>query len=285
MEGLGTWDGGRSAWRLASGASLWRARIITGCSPSRRTPPEARAYDAHAPSPDSSAAMQFFIDTASLDEIKEAHDMGVLDGVTTNPSLMRKEGAEDFREHIAKICDIVDGDVSAEIVSTTYDEMIAEGREVARIADNVVVKVPLILDGIKAIKTFSDEGIRTNCTLCFSPTQALVAAKAGASYISPFIGRLDDISSNGMELVRQIVQIYDTYGYDTEVLAASIRHPMHVVECAEAGADVATMPLDVIKKLIKHPLTDSGLEKFLSDWEAYQKATGQTEAAGANGQG
>ncbi|MEM1056209.1 MAG: fructose-6-phosphate aldolase [Bacteroidota bacterium] len=219
--------------------------------------------------------MKFFIDTASIDEITEANDMGVLDGVTTNPSLMRKEGAEDFQAHIAKICEIVDGDVSAEIVSTTYNEMVSEGREVAQIADNVVVKVPLILDGIKAIKTFSQEGIKTNCTLCFSPTQALIAAKAGATYISPFIGRLDDISSNGMELIRQIVDIYATYGYETEVLAASIRHPMHVVECAELGADVATMPLDVIKKLLKHPLTDNGLEKFLSDWAAYQEATGQ----------
>ncbi|OZC01732.1 fructose-6-phosphate aldolase [Rubricoccus marinus] len=220
--------------------------------------------------------MKFFIDTASIDEIKEAHDMGVLDGVTTNPSLMRKEGAEDFQAHIAKICDIVDGDVSAEIVSTTYDEMVAEGREVAKIASNVVVKVPLILDGIKTIKTLSDEGIKTNCTLCFSAPQALIAAKAGATYISPFIGRLDDISSNGLELIRQIVDVYSTYGYDTEVLAASIRHPMHVVECMELGADVATMPLDVIKKLLKHPLTDSGLEKFLADWEEYQKATGQS---------
>ena len=219
--------------------------------------------------------MKFFIDTASLDEIREAHDMGVLDGVTTNPSLMRKEGAEDFHAHIKAICDLVPGDVSAEIVSTTYDEMIEEGREVAAIADNVVVKVPLILDGIKAIKTFSEEGIKTNCTLCFSMPQAIIAAKAGATYISPFIGRLDDISSNGMELIRQIVDAYATYGYETEVLAASIRHPMHVVECAELGADVATMPLGVIKKLLKHPLTDNGLEKFLSDWEAYQKATGQ----------
>ena len=219
--------------------------------------------------------MKFFIDTASLDEIREAHDMGVLDGVTTNPSLMRKEGAEDFHAHIKAICDLVPGDVSAEIVSTTYDEMIEEGREVAAIADNVVVKVPLILDGIKAIKTFSEEGIKTNCTLCFSMPQAIIAAKAGATYISPFIGRLDDISSNGMELIRQIVDAYATYGYETEVLAASIRHPMHVVECAEFGADVATMPLGVIKKLLQHPLTDNGLEKFLSDWEAYQKATGQ----------
>lgn len=219
--------------------------------------------------------MKFFIDTASLDEIREAHDMGVLDGVTTNPSLMKKEGAEDFHAHIKAICDLVDGDVSAEIVSTEYDAMVDEAREVAQIAENVVVKVPLILDGIKTIKTLSDEGIRTNCTLCFSPTQALIAAKAGATYISPFIGRLDDISSDGMKLIREIVQIYDQYGYETEVLAASIRHPMHVVESALAGADVATMPLDVIKKLLKHPLTDSGLERFLSDWEAYQQETGQ----------
>jgi transaldolase len=216
--------------------------------------------------------MKFFIDTAVLDEVQEAADMGVLDGVTTNPSLMKKVGVQDFHGHIAKICDITDGDVSAEITATEYDAMMDEAREVAQIADNVVVKVPLILDGIKAIKTLSDEGIRTNCTLCFSPTQALVAAKAGASYISPFIGRLDDISSDGLRLVRQIVDIYETYGYETEVLAASIRHPMHVVECAEMGADVATMPLDVIKKLIEHPLTDAGLEKFLADWEDLQGA-------------
>ena len=168
--------------------------------------------------------MQFFIDTASLDEIQEAADMGVLDGVTTNPSLMRKEGASDFHAHIHKICEIVQGPVSAELVATEYDAMVAEGRELAKIHEHVVVKVPLILDGIKAIKTFTEEGIRTNCTLCFSPTQALIAAKAGASYISPFIGRLDDISTNGMELIRQVVTIYETYGYETEVLAASIRH-------------------------------------------------------------
>ena len=215
--------------------------------------------------------MKFFIDTADLDEIREANDMGVLDGVTTNPSLMKKSGVRDFDDHIHQICEIVDGDVSAEIVATEYDAMLEEGRHVAQIHDNVVVKVPLILDGIKAINTFTQEGIRTNCTLCFSVTQALVAAKAGATYISPFIGRLDDISSNGMDLIRQIVLVYDTYGYDTEVLAASIRHPMHVVESAEAGADVATMPLDVIKKLIQHPLTDSGLAKFLSDNDALQK--------------
>ena len=214
--------------------------------------------------------MKFFIDTAVLDEIQEAADMGVLDGVTTNPSLMKKVGVRDFHGHIAKICDIVDGPVSAEITATTYDEMMAEAREVAQIADNVVVKVPLILDGIKTIKTLTEEGIETNCTLCFSPMQALVAAKAGATYISPFIGRLDDISSNGMDLVRQIVHIYATYGYDTEVLAASIRHPMHAVESAEAGADVATMPLGVIKKLLNHPLTDAGLEKFLADWRELQ---------------
>jgi transaldolase len=225
--------------------------------------------------------MKFFIDTAVLDEIQEAYDMGVLDGVTTNPSLMKKVGVRDFHGHIAEICDIVPGPVSAEVTATDYQSILDEGREVADIADNVVVKVPLILDGIKAIKTFSEEGIATNCTLCFSPTQALVAAKAGATYISPFIGRLDDISSNGMELIRQIVQIYDQYGYETEVLAASIRHPMHVVESALAGADVGTMPLDVIKKLIEHPLTDKGLEKFLADWEALQGA--EASAAGGDG--
>ncbi len=215
--------------------------------------------------------MKFFIDTADLDEIREANDLGVLDGVTTNPSLMKKVGERDFHGHIAKICDMVDGDVSAEITAVTYEEMMVEAREVAQIADNVVVKVPLIYDGIKAIRALTDEGIRTNCTLCFSPTQALVAAKAGATYISPFIGRLDDIATDGMELIRQIVQIYAVYGYETEVLAASIRHPIHVVQCAELGADVATMPFDVIQKLIKHPLTDNGLEKFLADWDSLQK--------------
>lgn len=216
--------------------------------------------------------MKFFIDTADLDEIQEAADMGVLDGVTTNPSLMKKAGNVDFHEHIFKICEIVDGDVSAEVVATDYEGIVREGHELAKIHDNVVVKVPLILDGIKAIKTFSDEGIRTNCTLCFSPTQALIAAKAGATYISPFIGRLDDISTNGMELIEQIVTIYQNYGLQTEVLAASIRHPMHVVESALVGADVATMPLKVIKSLLKHPLTDNGLERFLQDWAAFQAA-------------
>lgn len=216
--------------------------------------------------------MKFFIDTANLEEIQEANDLGVLDGVTTNPSLCAKVGVRDFEGHIKKICDIVEGDVSAEVVSTTYNEMVEEGRKIAKIADNVVVKVPLIKDGIKAIKTFSDEGIKTNCTLCFSPTQALIAAKAGATYISPFLGRLDDISTEGMQLIRDIVQIYLNYGYPTEVLAASIRHPMHVVECAKVGADVGTMPLNVITAMLNHPLTDSGLARFLKDWEDLQNS-------------
>jgi transaldolase len=197
--------------------------------------------------------------------------MGVLDGVTTNPSLCAKIGVRDFPGHIAKICEMVSGDVSAEVVSTDYQGMLDEGRMLASIARNVVVKVPLILEGIKAIRTFSDEGIRTNCTLCFSATQALVAAKAGASYISPFIGRLDDVSTDGMDLIADIVDIYSNYGYQTEVLAASIRHPIHVLESARLGADVATMPLSVIKALLKHPLTDIGLEKFLDDWKKLQQ--------------
>ena len=216
--------------------------------------------------------MKFFIDTADLNEIREANDMGVLDGVTTNPSLVRKAGSVDFHEHIYKICELVDGDVSAEVTATDYAGMVSEGRALAKIHENVVVKVPLIAEGIKAIKTFTEEGIRTNCTLCFSPTQALVAAKSGASYISPFIGRLDDISHNGMELIEQIVAIYDNYGLKTEVLAASIRHPLHVVESALAGAHVATIPFNVIGKLIQHPLTDKGLANFLKDWEAYQES-------------
>jgi transaldolase len=216
--------------------------------------------------------MKFFIDSADLDEIREAEAMGVLDGVTTNPSLCAKIGVKDFEGHVAKICEMVDGDVSAEVVSTQYEGMLEEGRKLAAIADNVVVKVPLIKDGIKAIKTFSEEGIRTNCTLCFSATQALIAAKAGASYISPFLGRLDDISTDGMSLIEDIVTIYSNYGFQTEVLAASIRHPMHVVECARLGADVATMPLSVMESLLKHPLTDNGLEKFLADWDKLQKS-------------
>lgn len=215
--------------------------------------------------------MKFFIDTADLNEIQEAHDLGVLDGVTTNPSLCAKIGVADFEGHIAKICNMIEGDVSAEVVSTEYDEIMAEAHNLAQIADNVVVKVPLIKEGIKAIRSLSDEGIRTNCTLCFSATQALLAAKAGASYISPFIGRLDDISDNGMKLIEDVVTIYDNYGYRTEVLAASIRHPMHVMEAARLGADVATMPLKVIDQLLHHPLTDSGLERFLSDWDKLQE--------------
>lgn len=214
--------------------------------------------------------MKFFIDTADLSEIKEANELGVLDGVTTNPSLCAKVGVRDFDGHIARICELVDGDISAEVVSTEYKAILEEGRRLANIADNVVVKVPLIKDGIKAIKTFKVEGIKTNCTLCFSATQALVAAKAGATYISPFIGRLDDISIEGMQLIADIVKIYRNYGFETEVLTASIRHPMHVVQAARIGSDVVTMPFSVIEKLIKHPLTDSGLETFLNDWEKLQ---------------
>lgn len=214
--------------------------------------------------------MKFFIDTADLDEIKEANALGVLDGVTTNPSLCMKVGVADFEGHIAKICEMIEGDVSAEVISTEYDEIVEEGRKIASIANNVVVKVPLIKDGIKAIKTFSEEGIKTNCTLCFSASQALIAAKAGATYISPFIGRLDDISTDGMQLIADIRLIYDNYAIETEILAASIRHPMHFLESARMGADVATMPLKVIEQLLKHPLTDSGLERFLADWDELQ---------------
>jgi len=216
--------------------------------------------------------MKFFIDTADLDEIEEANDLGVLDGVTTNPSLCMKIGVQDFEGHIAKICNIVKGDVSAEVISTKYEDIIEEGRDIAAIADNVVVKVPLIKDGIKAINTFSAEGIKTNCTLCFSASQALIAAKAGATYISPFIGRLDDVSTDGMQLIADIRLIYDNYAIETEILAASIRHPMHFLESARLGADVATMPLNVIEQLLKHPLTDNGLERFLADWDKLQES-------------
>ena len=222
--------------------------------------------------------MKFFIDTANLDEIKEAQDLGVLDGVTTNPSLMAKEGIagdENIIAHYKAICDIVDNNVSAEVISTDFDGMIREGKALAKIDDKIVVKVPMIKEGVKAIKYLFNEGIRTNCTLVFSPGQALLAAKAGASFVSPFLGRLDDIAHDGMELIEQIVQIYDNYGYETEVLAASIRHTMHLVQCAEIGADVATAPLKVIMGLLKHPLTDSGLEKFLAD---YRKAKEQVPA-------
>ncbi len=221
--------------------------------------------------------MKFFVDTASLDEIREAHDMGVLDGVTTNPSLVKKEGSVDFHKRVFEICEIVDGDVSAEVTATDFDGMMEEAHALSKIHENVVVKIPLIKEGIKALKALASEGIRTNCTLCFSPTQALIAAKAGANYISPFIGRIDDISSNGMQLIEEVIQIYDNYGFETEVLAASIRHPMHVKEAALVGADVATMPFNTMLKLLDHPLTDRGLERFLDDWEDY-KASRKAEA-------
>jgi transaldolase len=211
--------------------------------------------------------MKFFIDTASLDEIKEANELGMIDGVTTNPSLIAKEGDIDFKEHIAKICSVVKGDVSAEVTALDTEGMLKEGRELAKIADNVVVKCPLTLDGLKACRVLTDEGTGVNVTLCFNAAQAILAAKAGARYISPFIGRLDDISTNGMQLIVDIVQIYDNYDFDTQVLAASIRHPMHIVDCALVGADVATIPFKVIQQLVKHPLTDKGLEGFLSDWK------------------
>ena len=213
--------------------------------------------------------MKFFIDTANIDEIREAASLGVLDGVTTNPSLVAKEGKE-FRPLLEEICKIVDGDISAEVVATDKDGILKEGRELAKIHKNIVVKVPLIKEGLKAVKVFHEEGIRTNVTLCFSPNQALMAAKAGAYIISPFIGRLDDISHQGMELVEQIVTIYRNYSYKTQVLVASVRHPLHVVEAAMIGAEICTMPFKVIEQLIKHPLTDIGLEKFLADWKKSQ---------------
>lgn len=216
--------------------------------------------------------MKFFIDTANLDEIKEANELGMIDGVTTNPSLVAKEGDVDFKEHIAKICSIVKGDVSAEVTSLDTEGMLREGREYAKIAPNVVVKCPLTLDGLKATRILSEEGTGVNVTLCFSAAQALLAAKAGAKYISPFIGRLDDISTNGMQLIQDILQIYGNYGFETEVLAASIRHPMHIVDCALAGADVATIPFKVIQQLVNHPLTDKGLASFLEDWKKSGRA-------------
>lgn len=210
--------------------------------------------------------MKFFIDTANIDEIKEAASLGVLDGVTTNPSLVAKEG-KNFNELLNEIIKIVDGPISAEVIATDYEGMLKEARELAAIHKNIVVKIPLIREGLKAVKTLSAENINTNVTLCFSPSQALLAAKAGASYISPFVGRLDDISTNGMELISQIVQIYSNYNYQTEVLVASIRHPLHLVEAALIGADVCTIPFAVINKLFNHPLTDVGIDKFLSDWK------------------
>ena len=218
--------------------------------------------------------MKFFIDTANLSEIQEAYDLGVLDGVTTNPSLMAKEGVAgqaNVMAHYKAICDIVDDNVSAEVIATDYEGMIKEGTELAKIDDKIVVKIPMIKDGVKAIKYFTNEGIRTNCTLVFSAGQALLAAKAGASYVSPFIGRLDDISYDGLQLIEQIVEIYDNYGFLTEVLAASIRHTMHLIQCAEIGSDVVTCPLKVITGLLNHPLTDKGLAQFLAD---HAKANG-----------
>lgn len=212
--------------------------------------------------------MKFFIDTANLDQIKEAQDLGVLDGVTTNPSLMAKEGItgrDNIIEHYKKICEIVDGDVSAEVISTHFEGIVKEGEELAKLHPQIIVKVPMIKEGVKAIKYFSDNGIKTNCTLVFSAGQALLAAKAGANYVSPFIGRLDDISTDGLSLIADIRLIYDNYGFGTEILAASIRHTMHVLDCAKLGADVMTGPLSSITGLLKHPLTDIGLEKFLAD--------------------
>jgi transaldolase len=214
--------------------------------------------------------MKFFIDTANLEMIEEAQDLGILDGVTTNPSLMAKEGisgSKNIVDHYKKICEIVDGDVSAEVISTDFDGMVKEGEALAKLHSNIVVKVPIIKDGIKAIKYFSDKGIKTNCTLIFSAGQALLAAKAGATYVSPFIGRLDDVSTDGMDLIAQIREIYDNYMFNTEILAASVRHPMHIIQCAEIGADVMTGPLSAITALLNHPLTDIGLAKFLSDFK------------------
>ncbi len=213
--------------------------------------------------------MKFFIDTANLNDIREANDLGILDGVTTNPSLMAKEGitgANNILKHYVDICNIVDGPVSAEVIATDFEGMIREGEALAELHKNIVVKIPMIPAGIKAIKYFSSKGIKTNCTLIFSAGQALLAAKAGATYVSPFVGRLDDISTNGMDLIAQIRLIFDNYGFETEILAASVRHPMHIIQCAEIGSDVMTGPLSAILALAKHPLTDNGLAQFLADY-------------------
>jgi len=218
--------------------------------------------------------MKFFIDTANLDQIREAQALGVLDGVTTNPSLMAKEGItgeKNIIQHYVDICDIVDGDVSAEVISVDFEGMLREGKALAALHPQIVVKIPMIKDGVKALKYFSDEGIKTNCTLIFSAGQALLAAKAGATYMSPFIGRLDDISTDGLNLIQEIREIYDNYGFETQILAASVRHTMHVIECAKIGADVMTGPLSSIKGLLNHPLTDIGLAKFLEDYQKGNK--------------
>ncbi len=212
--------------------------------------------------------MKFFIDTANLDQIKEAQDLGVLDGVTTNPSLMAKEGitgSKNILDHYVKICNIVDGDVSAEVISTDYNGIVKEGMALSKLHEQIVVKVPMISDGVKAIRYFSNNSIKTNCTLVFSVGQALIAAKAGATYVSPFIGRLDDVSTDGLNLISEIVTVYDNYGFETQILAASVRHTMHIIDCAKIGADVMTGPLSSIKSLVNHPLTDIGLKKFLED--------------------
>ncbi|HEX8775058.1 MAG TPA: fructose-6-phosphate aldolase [Pyrinomonadaceae bacterium] len=216
--------------------------------------------------------MKFFLDTANLDEIREGSALGLIDGVTTNPSLVAREGNVDFKQHIAAICELVEGDVSAEVTALDLEGMLREGREYARIAPNVVVKCPLTRDGLKATRRLTDEGTKVNVTLCFSAAQAILAAKAGAAYISPFLGRLDDVGQNGLQLLSEIVEIYDNYDWETEVLAASLRHPMHVIEAARIGSDVATMPFKVIEQLMKHPLTDKGLDQFLSDWRKSGRA-------------
>ncbi|RYD92347.1 MAG: fructose-6-phosphate aldolase [Sphingobacteriales bacterium] len=219
--------------------------------------------------------MKFFIDTANLAQIKEAHELGVLDGVTTNPSLMAKEGItgqDNIIKHYKDICAITDGDVSAEVIATTFDEMIVEGEALAKLHPQIVVKVPMIKDGVRAIKYFTSKGIKTNCTLVFSAGQALLAAKAGATYVSPFIGRLDDVSTDGLQLIEDIRLIYDNYGYETQILAASVRHAMHIINCAKLGSDVITGPLSAITALLKHPLTDNGLAQFLAD---HAKAAGK----------
>jgi len=218
--------------------------------------------------------MQLYIDTASIDEISEAASMGVLDGVTTNPSLVAREGV-DFHERLGEICQAVSGPVSAEVIATEHEAMLEEAMALTEIADNIVIKLPSTVDGLRACRALSDKGIRTNLTLCFQPLQALLVAKAGAFLVSPFLGRLDDIGQDGMELIQQIRTIYDNYGYETKILAASIRHPLHLVQCAMLGADVATVPFKVIKQMMHHPLTDSGLEKFLADWAAMKKPSNQ----------
>ncbi|MCM3718421.1 fructose-6-phosphate aldolase [Fictibacillus phosphorivorans] len=215
--------------------------------------------------------MKFFIDTANIEDIKEAYDLGILSGVTTNPSLVAKEKGVDFHERLKEITNLVPGSVSAEVIGTSYEEMVEEGRELAKIAPNITVKVPMTLDGLKAVKTFSDENIKTNVTLIFNANQALLAARAGATYVSPFLGRLDDIGQDGLELISQVAQIFAIHEIPTEIIAASIRHPVHVTEAAIRGAHIATIPPNVIKGLVKHPLTDQGIEKFLADWEAANK--------------